>query len=72
MFLRPMLKKLALFPLFFLATDPEKYTCAAKNEIYIWGNGYYQARPDALLQFANFTPKLITNLPNNLIHLEFG
>jgi hypothetical protein len=21
---------------------------------YIWGNGYYQARPDALLQFKNF------------------
>jgi len=38
----------------------------------MWGNGVYQARPDALLQFQNFTPKKITNLPSNLIHLEFG
>lgn len=30
-----------------------------KSDVYIWGNGYYQARPDALLQFQNFTPKKI-------------
>ena len=30
-----------------------------KREVYIWGNGVYQARPDALLQFKNFTPKKI-------------
>lgn len=34
-----------------------------KYEIYMWGNGNYQARPDAILQFKNFTPKLIKNLP---------
>lgn len=38
----------------------------------MWGNGYYQARPDAILQFKNFTPKHIKNLPDNLVHLEFG
>lgn len=38
----------------------------------MWGNGVYQARPDALLQFKNFFPKKITNLPDNLISLEFG
>ena len=43
-----------------------------KRETYIWGNGSYQARPDALLQFHNFTPKKIQNLPNNLDYLAFG
>lgn len=43
-----------------------------QNRIYMWGNGAYQARPDALLQFQNFTPKMITNLPNNLVKIEFG
>jgi len=43
-----------------------------KHEVYLWGNGIYQARPDALLQFKNFTPKKITNLPDNLVKLEFG
>lgn len=38
----------------------------------MWGNGVYQARPDALLQFKNFSPKKITNLPDNLVKLEFG
>ena len=38
----------------------------------MWGNGVYQARPDALLQFKNFQPKKITNLPDNLTCLEFG
>ena len=37
-----------------------------KREVYVWGNGVYQARPDALLQFKNFTPKKIQNLPENL------
>ena len=40
--------------------------------MFIWGNGVYQARPDALLQFHNFTPKRITNLPDNLVSLAFG
>lgn len=50
------------------------FICKEKNEnkTYIWGNGFYQARPDALLQFQNFCPKLITNLPKNLVQLEFG
>lgn len=43
-----------------------------KNEVYMWGNGVYQARPDALLQFKNFSPKKITNLPDNLVRLQFG
>lgn len=42
------------------------------HEVYIWGNGNYQARPDALLQFKNFIPKKITNLPKNLVSLHFG
>ena len=52
----------------------KKYSCDEnkKYQTYIWGNGYYQARPDAILQFKNFTPKLIKNLPENLVHLEFG
>lgn len=43
-----------------------------KQEVYIWGNGTYQARPDALMQFKNYSPKKITNLPDNLISLHFG
>lgn len=41
-------------------------SCNQKNDAYIWGNGYYQARPDALLQFQNFYPKKISNLPENI------
>ncbi len=43
-----------------------------RNDVYIWGNGFYQARPDAILQFKNFEPKLIKNLPKNLVKLKFG
>jgi len=43
-----------------------------KNETYIWGNGYYQARPDALLQFLNFYPKKVNNLPPDIVQLYFG
>lgn len=43
-----------------------------KYETYIWGNGSYQARPDALLQFLNFYPKKVANLPSNLTQLFFG
>lgn len=43
-----------------------------QHKVYLWGNGVYQARPDALLQFQNFTPKLVTNLPSNLVQIEFG
>lgn len=47
-------------------------SCKTKREVYIWGNGSYQARPDALLQFYNFTPKKINNLPDDLDYLAFG
>ena len=40
--------------------------CKKKRSVYIWGNGYYQARPDAILQFQNFYPKKIEGLPENL------
>lgn len=42
-----------------LAKEREKQ---GKTVSYIWGNGVYQARPDALLQFRNFEPKRITTL----------
>jgi hypothetical protein len=44
----------------------------SKNSVYIWGNGHYQARPDALLQFQNYYPKKIENLPPNIVSLYFG
>ena len=50
----------------FCAQNKKKY------DTYIWGNGYYQARPDAILQFKNFVPKHIKNLPDNIAHIEFG
>ena len=55
----------------FMAASSLPIFCApkTKNQVYIWGNGIYQARPDALLQFRNFTPKKITNLPDNLTKL---
>lgn len=55
----------------FMAVSSLPIFCAPKykNEVYMWGNGIYQARPDALLQFKNFTPKKITNLPDNLVKL---
>lgn len=54
-----------------MAATSLPFLCAdkRKNEVYIWGNGVYQARPDALLQFKNFSPKRITNLPDNLAML---
>ena len=57
-----------------MAATSLPFMCAnkPKNEVYLWGNGVYQARPDALLQFRNFHPKRITNLPDNLVKLEFG
>lgn len=36
-----------------------------KTSTYIWGNGYYQARPDSILQFKNFEPKLIKTFTGN-------
>ena len=73
----PLKKNFSLFAtaVFGSAFITKKYLCAQnkkKYDTYIWGNGYYQARPDAILQFKNFTPKLIKNLPDNLKHIEFG
>lgn len=48
------------------------YCNTRKHETYIWGNGSYQARPDALLQFLNFYPKKVNNLPADLVQLFFG
>lgn len=61
MFARNLFKGLSLFSAISLPT----LICAEKKkyQIYIWGNGEYQARPDAILQFKNLTPKLIKNLP---------
>jgi hypothetical protein len=43
---------------------------------YIWGNGIYQARPDAIMRFKNFEPKHIDNLSGprniNFKDLSFG
>jgi hypothetical protein len=32
-----------------------------KIKTYLWGNGVYQARPDATMNFSNFKPKEIEN-----------
>jgi hypothetical protein len=64
-----------LFASFCILNNQHNYYCLEqkkKYDTYIWGNGYYQARPDAILQFKNFTPKLIKNLPDNLVHITFG
>ncbi len=42
---------LLLSPVVVFAKETDKQT---KTVSYIWGNGVYQARPDALLQFKNF------------------
>lgn len=74
MFLRSFLKGAPLVT----AALASQWVCAEEkkknliNQTYLWGNGVYQARPDALLQFHNFTPKKIKNLPKNLVHIEFG
>ena len=54
MFLRTLVRGAAL-----MAATSVPFLCASKtkNEVYMWGNGIYQARPAALLQFKNFVPK---------------
>lgn len=46
------------------------------TKTFIWGNGIYQARPDAVLQFKNFEPKLIKNFSGkenkNMREIYFG
>ena len=73
MFLRSFRKGIPLF----MAAFSSLLICAEekkniKTQTYLWGNGVYQARPDALLQFHNFRPKRIKNLPDNLVCIEFG
>lgn len=41
--------------------DKSDKSTITKTKTYIWGNGFYQARPDIILSFKNFTPKLIKN-----------
>lgn len=53
MFSKTLRKLLPMFSVFAIAS----VHCTTKHKTYLWGNGYYQARPDALLQFKNFTPK---------------
>ena len=58
MFLRFFRKGIPLF----MAAFSSQLICAEKKkniktQTYLWGNGVYQARPDALLQFHNFTLK---------------
>ena len=57
-------------PPVFLATNNK----TTRTTTYIWGNGLYQARPDAILKFQNFTPKKITTFSGDksLKLLRFG
>lgn len=58
-----------------MLTGSAMCTQKKKNKsCYIWGNGTYQARPDAILQFRNFEPKRIDTLSKgyNLKYLKFG
>ena len=68
MFSRLFTKSLGLASLLLIPT----VACKTKREVYIWGNGFYQARPDAILQFRNFVPKKIQGLPANLTKLVFS
>jgi len=47
-----------------------------QTKTYIWGNGVYQARPDAAMRFRNFEPKLIRTFMGkgniNLREISFG
>src|SRR5688572_6429111 len=47
-----------------------------QTKTYIWGNGIYQARPDAAMRFRNFEPKLIKTFLGakniNLKDVAFG
>jgi hypothetical protein len=73
MFFRSIAKRIPLFAgLMASSMLPTMCKDNQQHEVYLWGNGIYQSRPDALLQFKNFTPKKINNLPANLVKLEFG
>jgi len=59
MFNRILLGCIGMSSIIFMPT----VLCKKKRQVYIWGNGIYQARPDAILQFHNFFPKKIIGLP---------
>ena len=48
--------------------DQEEQKTPTRTKTYIWGNGVYQPRPDALFRFRNFEPKLIKTFsgPENI------
>lgn len=55
------------------------YSCqseSSRTKTFIWGNGNYQARPDAYVQFNNFEPKLIKSFDGhekpNMRKIFFG
>jgi hypothetical protein len=43
----------------FLLYSYTSHSESKQTKTFIWGNGNYQARPDAYIQFNNFEPKLI-------------
>jgi len=54
----------------------ENKSCNNQTKTYIWGNGVYQARPDAMMRFRNYEPKLIKTFLGkeniNLKDITFG
>ena len=45
--------------------EPSTKKVFKQTETFIWGNGIYQARPDAPISFKNFEPKLIKTFTGN-------
>ena len=62
-------KDFQVYNLFGKKKDTPKHT-----KSYIWGNGFYYARPGAAMQFKNFEPKLIKNISGekDLNFKQFG
>lgn len=56
--------------------ETESISPDAKTKTFIWGNGSYQAKPDGLMRFSNFEPKLIKDFKGpsnpNLKDVQFG
>jgi len=56
--------------------EPTTKKVFKQTETFIWGNGIYQARPDAPISFKNFEPKLIKTFSGdknvNLKDVAFG
>lgn len=42
---------------FFFSKNPFKDLESTEAEIFLWGNGWYQAKPGSLPNFSNFSPK---------------